>query len=500
MRAADWAVAAMYMAGVMALGLWLGRRQRGASDYFLGRHELPWWAILVSVVATETSALTVISIPGIGFSGDLTFLQLAFGYLIGRALVAWLLLPGYFTGRIHTAYQVLGTRWGEAARRTASAIFMVTRGLGDSVRLFATAIPVKVIAGWSYPVAVLALGIATLAYTWAGGLRAVVWVDVVQWVVYMLAGAAALMTAYTMLPIGLVAAAEADKLRVLDMHFSLSEPYAFATAVVGGSLLSAASHGTDHLIVQRLLATRSLRDARVALVGSGIVVIVQFALFLLVGALLWAAYPAGLAMRGDEVFPNFVVAHLRGGVAGLAVAGILAAAMSTVASSLNSLASAATHDFYAPLSRRDDDEHLLRVGRVFTLIWGAILVGGALLFRRREAPVVVVALSIASLTYGALLGAFVLARVRRVRETDAVTALIGGAVIMALVVFSQPIATMMGGPPMFTTLSRLAWPWYVPLGLALTVTIGMASSLVPSRADARKEAAAPNVRSVDGRT
>ena len=494
MRHVDWIVAAAYVAGVVAAGLWLGRRQTGASDYFLGRHRLPWWAILLSIVAAETSAITVISVPGIGYTGDLTFLQLAFGYLVGRIGVAWLLLPSYARGELQTAYQLLGSRWGAGARRASSAVFMVTRALADSVRLFATAIPLAVITGWSYPASIIALGAATLLYTYTGGLRSVVWMDVVQLGVYLLAGAAALAAALHLDPTSLAEAAQAGRLRVLDPRLSLTAPYALGTAVVGGAMLSAASHGTDQLIVQRLLATRSLRDARFALVGSGVVVIVQFALFLTVGAALRSAFPAGAALRGDEVFPRFIVAHLGGGLAGLAVAGLLAAAMSTHASALNSLASSVTHDYYAPITGRGgDDRHLLKVGRLVTLIWGVVLVLGALLFRQRDAPVVVVALSIASLTYGALLGAFALARIARVREQDVILAMVAGSALMAVVVFAGPLASLVGHPPALVTLSRLAWPWYVPLGTALAVLIGLASSLRPNapthgRTDARGQA------------
>jgi SSS family solute:Na+ symporter len=482
MRPLDWIVAATYLAAVVAAGTWLGRRQAGASDYFLGRHRLPWWAILLSIVAAETSAITVISVPGIGYASDLTFLQLAFGYLLGRIGVAWLLLPSYTKGQLQTAYQLLGTRWGPGARRASSAVFMVTRAMADSVRIFATAIPLAAITGWSYPASIIVLGAATLLYTYTGGLRSVVWMDVVQLAVYLLAGAAALAAALQLAPAGLAEAGRAGGLRVFDPRISLTAPYTLLTAVVGGAMLSAASHGTDQLIVQRLLATRSLRDARLALVGSGVVVILQFALFLTVGAALRAAFPAGAALRGDEVFPRFIVGHLGGGLAGLAVAGLLAAAMSTTASALNSLASSTTHDFYAPISgRTGDDRHLLRAGRMFTLLWGAVLVLGALLFRQRNAPVVVVALSIASLTYGALLGAFVLARFPRVRERDVVLALIAGSVLMAAVVFAGPLASVLGHPPALATLSRLAWPWYVPLGTVLAVGIGLASSLAPAR-------------------
>jgi solute:Na+ symporter, SSS family len=478
MQPIDWVVALAYMVGVVIMGAWLGRRQQGAADYFLGRHSIPWWAILVSIVATETSALTVISIPGVGFRGDLTFLQLAMGYLIGRLFVAWLLLPRYFAGTIDTAYQVLGHRWGPSVRRTSSALFMVTRALGDSVRLFATAIPLAVITGWSYPLSIIVLGAATVAYTYVGGLRAVVWVDVVQWFVYVGAGVAALWVALDLAPHALTAAAEQGKLRLFDFDASVTRPYTFVTAVVGGAFLSAASHGTDHLIVQRMLGTKGLRDARIALIGSGVVVLAQFALFLVAGAALWTAFPAGRGLAGDEVFPAFTISALGGGLAGIVVAGILAAAMSTVASSLNSLASATTHDYYASLTGRTDETHLLKMGRLFTIGWAVVLIGSALLFRQRDTPVVVVALSIASLTYGALLGTFLLARFRRVRERDAIIALVAGTVLMGVVVFAGPLAGALDAGGWLRSLGRLAWPWYVPLGTALTVTIGLVASLV----------------------
>ncbi len=488
MRVADWLVAAAYVLAVVVVGTWLGRTQAGVSDYFLGRRRMPWWAILLSIVAAETSAITVISVPGIGFAGDLTFLQLAFGYLVGRILIAWLLLPSYAAGEFQTAYQVLGRRWGPGARKTASAIFMVTRGMADSVRLFAAAIPLAIVTGWSYPASIVVLGVVTLVYSYVGGLRSVVWMDVAQLCVYLLAAVAALVVALQLAPGSLAAAASAGKLRVLDFGLSLTAPYTFLTAVAGGAMLSAASHGTDQLIVQRLLATRSLKDARLALVGSGVVVIAQFALFLAVGAVLWTAFPEGRAMRSDAVFPGFVVTHLGGGLAGLAVAGLLAAAMSTHASAVNSLASATTHDYYAPLTgKTGDDRHLLRAGRAFTLLWGLALMAGALLFRERNAPVVVVALSIASLTYGALLGAFVLARWRRVRERDAIVALVTSSVLMAVVVFAADLGRALGGPAALQGLGRLAWPWYVPLGTLLTVGIGLAASLIGARTDARAE-------------
>jgi len=476
LRPLDVAVIILYFAAVVATGLLLAGRQRDAADYFLGRRGLPWWAIMLSIVATETSALTIISVPGLAARGDLTFLQLSFGYLVGRIGVAALLLPGYFEGTQETAYQRLERRFGPVARRMAAGIFMLTRALGDSVRVFATAIPLAVITHWSLPAGVLAVGVVTIFYTWVGGLRAVVWVDVIQLVVYILGGIATLIVATGLTGgIGSLATAAAHgKLAVIDPAFSFSATYTLWGGLIGGALLAAASHGTDHLIVQRLLAARDLPDAQRALVGSGVFIIAQFALFLLVGTSLWLAGADRPEMRGDAIYPTFVVEHLPAGLAGLVVAAILAAAMSTVASSLNSLASASTHDFYAPLSGRRDPEHLLRVGRGMTLLWAVVLVGGAMLYPSRQTPVVVLALSIASLTYGGLLGTYLLGGFwPRARQVDVIVAIVVSVLFMTPIVLGAVI-------PRFPVrwLSELAWPWYVPLGTGVTVLVGMLSSAV----------------------
>ena len=270
MRPLDCIVMAACGPALLGIGVYFARRQRDATDYFLGKHDLPWWAVMLSIVATETSALTVISVPGIAARGDLTFLQLPFGYLLGRVGVALWLLPGYFTGRQETAYTRLGTRFGAPTRRLASGTFLAIRALGDSVRVFATAIPLAIVTHWSLATSVLVVICVTLAYTWGGGLKAVVWVDLLQLCIYLF-GAVATLWAASRLAGGfghaLARASALHKLRVVDFHLSLTEPYTLLGGLVGGAMLSAASHGTDHLIVQRLLATRSLRDARLALVG-----------------------------------------------------------------------------------------------------------------------------------------------------------------------------------------------------------------------------------------
>ncbi|HEY6224382.1 MAG TPA: hypothetical protein VIW26_11400, partial [Gemmatimonadales bacterium] len=309
MRPLDVAVIIVYFVAVIVAGLVFAGRQRDASDYFLGHRGLPWWALMLSIVATETSAVTVISIPGLAARGNLTFLQIAFGYLVGRIGVATLLLPGYFEGTQDTAYQRLERRFGGAARRTASGVFLFTRALADCVRIFATAIPLAIITHWNIAAGILAIGVVTLVYTWVGGLRAVVWVDVIQLGVYLLGGVATVVVA-THLAGGVGAfprAWEQGKLVLFDFRPSFTVLYTFWGGMAGGALLAAASHGTDHVIVQRLLAARGLKDAQRALVGSGVFIIAQFALFLLVGTCLWLAGADHPGMRSDAIYPTFVI-------------------------------------------------------------------------------------------------------------------------------------------------------------------------------------------------
>ena len=196
----DLVVIAGYLLMVTAWGAWLGRGQKGGTDYFLGNRELPWGAVMLSVVATETSTLTFLSIPGVAYLGTLTFLQLTIGYLVGRAVVSVLLLPAYYRGELTTAYALLETRFGVGVRRFTSGIFMVTRLLADSVRLFATAIPLALITGWPYPVSIAVIGALTLVYTYFGGIKAVVWVDALQMVLYLVGAVLAAMNSTTPAP------------------------------------------------------------------------------------------------------------------------------------------------------------------------------------------------------------------------------------------------------------------------------------------------------------
>ncbi len=482
----DLAVILAYFALTLGAGLWVSRSQSTAGDYFLGARNLPAWAILFSIVATETSAITVISVPGLGARGDFTFLQLTFGYLLGRFGVALWLLPGYFRGDQETAYQRIETRFGPTSRRLVSVVFLVTRLLGDGVRIFAGSIPLALLTGWSVPMAIVVMGGITLVYTLLGGLKAVVWSDVIQLAVYVTGGLAALGIAWHLAGgagEALAAAGAAGKLRILNPVFSFTQTYTLLGGIVGGALLSAASHGTDQLIVQRLLATRSLRDARIAVVGSGVAVILQFFLFLLIGSAIWAAGMAPEGMPADQIFSRFILDQLPTGLSGLMVAGILAAAMSTISSSINALASSVTHDLYASWTGTTDPGRLLRIGRGFSAAWGVLLIGAALFFdqlsRGGDTPVVVLALSIASITYGALLGTYVLAaRVARARGRDVVGSVLASVVVMLLVVFSASLSAL-PGMGWLAPVGQLAWPWYVPIGTALTLGTGLALSALP---------------------
>ena len=467
----DAIVLVAYLAGITAWGAWLGRGQKGGADYFLGGRSLPWGAVLLSVVATETSTLTFLSIPGVAYAGSLVFLQLTLGYVVGRVAVALVLLPAYYRGELSTAYALLEGRFGTATRRVASAIFMLTRLLADSVRLFATAIPLALITGWPYPASILVIAVLTVIYTYCGGIRAVVWVDSLQMGLYLLGAAIAIAVIQAQVPGGwsavLASAALAGKLQVLEFSWSLSEPYTFLAGLVGGAVFTMASHGTDQIIVQRLLTCRNLRDSQKALVGSGFAVAGQFLLFLLVGIGLWSFY-AGQTFGGtDEIFARFIIEELPAGVTGLLIACVFAAAMSSLSSSVNALASSTAYDYWAPLvGASDDEERILKAGKVFTLAWGALLALGATMFipLSRLTSAVEVALGVAAVVYGGLLGAFALGVF--VRGTSQLGVIAGIGLGIAANIAIQGL---------------VAWLWYVPIGAAITIIVGLSSQCALQR-------------------
>ena len=504
LNAFDFIVLVAYLIGVTVLGIWVGRRQRDAKDYFVADRAIPWWAVMFSIVASETSALTFISIPGLAYGGNLGFLQVAAGYLIGRIVLSFTLLPRYYQGNLVTAYALLEQRFGLATRRFTSIVFMVTRGMADAVRVFATAVPIALIIGpllppqAVMPVAVLVLGTLTVIYTFKGGMRAVVWTEIVQASVYIIGGISAMVVLGDLVTGGwdaITAAASAQdpsKLQIISWEKPLTTPHNMFAGLIGGAFLSMASHGADQLIVQRLLSSRSLKDARMALIGSGIAVIAQFALFLMLGIGLWAFYAGRQFPVPDAIFPTFIVDQMPHGLIGLLLAAVLAATMSTHSGAINSLAASSTHDIYLPLTgKKADDPNTLRVGRIFALIWGIVLTAGALLFpENSKTPVVVVALSIASFTYGGLLGGFFLAIFwRRAIQRDAILGMSVGIAAMTVIVFAkQIIAAFPGTASALGGIASIAWPWYVLIGTSITLFVGILSSLThgmpePKRAE-----------------
>jgi len=497
----DVAVLVAYLAGTTALGMYVGRRQKDAKDYFVADRAIPWWAVLFSVVATETSALTFISIPGLAYIGNLGFLQIAAGYILGRVVIATTLLPRYYRGNLVTAYALLEQRFGLATRRFTSVVFMVTRAMADAVRVFATAIPVALIIGPSVPrqyvmpVAILILGALTVLYTYRGGMKAVVWTELLQAGVYLLGGISAIVLIGRAIgggwPAILDSARASGKLQAIDLYTGVDRPHTLLAGLLGGAFLSMASHGADQLIVQRLLSSRSLRDAQRALIGSGIAVFVQFTLFLMIGVGLFVLYGGRQFPAPDAIFPTFIVERMPPGLTGLIVAAIVAATMSTHSGAINSLAAATTHDIYLPLTRRRaDSPETLRAGKLFALAWGVVLTGAALLFREQGTPAVVVALGIASFTYGALLGVFFLGNFwPRATQRDAITGMAVGIFAMAFVVFAKQIAAAYPGlGDALGPLARIAWPWYVLIGTSITLAVGALSSLThpaPAAVEAR---------------
>lgn len=504
----DYIVLVGYLIGVALLGIYAAGRQTSTNDYFMGGKDMPWWAVLLSVVATETSTLTFISIPAVSYGSDITFLQITFGYIIGRVVVSMIFLPAYHEGKLTTGYQYLANRFGGAMRNITSTTFMITRLLADGVRLFATAIPLAVIFRFGglftemsdlqvYLIAIAAIAGITIIYTFIGGIKAVVWMDVMQMTIYVGGAVLAVFILAFNIPDGITGAMSnamgEGKLRLIDFGDSIGQsiqsPYAFFTAVIGGAVFSLASHGTDHLIVQRLLTTSTLRDSQKALIGSGLVACAQFALFLFIGLLLYSFYegqtPEALGLSNmDEIFAMFIIEQLPVGISGLIVAALLAAAMSSLSSSLNSLASATTLDLYKPyFGQTNTASKDLWISRSITVFWGVIITGSAFMFAfiqtqaEGEQPAVVeLGLEIASYTYGGLLGAFLFGLfTTKPNLTDAAIGFFTGLIVMLYLVEGviQDFLPGSGIP--------VAWPLYTLIGSIVVIATGLLSYYIRTK-------------------
>ena len=464
----DYAIIALYLAGITLFGLRFRKKQNSLRDYFLAGRDIPWWAIALSIVAAETSTLTIISIPGLAYDTNLTFLQVVMGYVVGRIVISFLLLPHYFRGDLYTAYQLIERRFGSGLRTLTAGLFLMTRAAAEGVRVYAVSIVVSIALGTGEVASIAIITALTLVYTFEGGLAAVIWTDVVQTFIYVGGTFVGLVTIAHLVPGGWTAihdaASIAHKLQVFNFSASPWIPYTFWAGLIGGAFLTTASHGTDQLIVQRLLAARSEKQSVTALLASGVAVFFQFGLFLIVGIMLWAFYrtPSSVFGRADRIYPTFIVTHMPHGISGLLIAAILAAAMSNLSAALNSLSSSTMMDFYVRLRPASDEKRRIRLSRWATVAWALVLFGLALVALQQVGRVIEVGLQIASIAYGALLGVFLLGVLTKRANQP-------GAMVGMLFGFCIELYLWLG--------TRVPWTWWVVIGTSITFAIGYASSL-----------------------
>lgn len=463
----DYIIIIAYLAGIAVIGSLSGGKQRTVKDYFLGSKSIPWWAVCFSIVAAETSTLTFISIPGLAYLTNLNFLQVTFGYLLGRIIVAFVFLPAYAKGDLKTAYTFLEQRFGGSTRSFASIVFLFTRIAADGVRLFATAIPLKLMLNISYPEAIIIMAAVALVYTYIGGVKGIIWVDVIQMFVYIGGAIIAGIFLLHLIPGGwssvVNAASPGNKFSVLNFGFAkgfkdfFNQPYTLIGGLIGGAFLSMASHGTDQLVVQRLLAAKNLKESQKAVIGSGVIVIFQFALFLIIGVMLYAYYGT-MNVKSDTVFPKFIIEVLPPGIFGFIVAGLFAAALSTLAGSISSLSSSTMMDLFIPITKKEiSEDSKLKISRMISVVWAALLVCAALFFMNTSQAVVELALSIASFTYGGLLGTFLLGIFfKRANRKNALAGFASSIVIMIIVI----------------SIKLVAWTWFTLIGVTVTLIVG----------------------------
>src|SRR5437868_6196330 len=464
----DLAIIALYLVGITLFGLRFRKKQRTLRDYFLAGRDIPWWAIGLSIVAAETSTLTIVSIPGLGYVGNLTFLQVVMGYVVGRVIISCVLLPHYFRGDLYTAYELIERRFGGGLRSLTAGLFLLTRAAAEGVRVYAVSIVVSIALGTGQIASIAIISVLTLIYTFEGGLAAVIWTDVVQTIIYVGGTIVGLVTITHLVPGGWTAihyaATMAGKLQVFDFRPNFWTPYSFWAGVIGGTFLTTASHGTDQLIVQRLLAARGQKQSVTALLSSGVAILFQFGLFLIVGVMLWAFYrqPSITFGRPDRIYPTFIVTRMPHGISGLLIAAILAAAMSNLSAALNSLSSSTIVDFYVRLRPQSDERTKMRLSRLATLVWALILFGLAIIALHKVGRVVEVGLQIASVAYGALLGAFLLGTLTRNANQ-------AGAMVGMACGFSVELYLWLG--------TRVPWTWWVMIGTCVTFSVGWISSM-----------------------
>jgi len=473
MRFVDLAIIALYLIGITLFGAHFRRGQHTLKDYFLGGRTAPWWAISLSIVSAETSTLTIIGTPALAYGSNLGFLQIVIGYLLARIVISVLFLPQYFRGEMFTAYELIRRRFGERLRTLTAGTFLIIRSLAEGVRVFAISIVVSVILGTGEIASITLIVALTLFYTFEGGMTAVIWTDVIQMCLYVLGAALSFVVILHQIPGGwghvVQVAGPLGKLNIFDFQIALNSqffatPYTFWAGVAGGCFLTTASHGTDQLMVQRLLSARTQAESRTALLASWIVILVQFTLFLLIGVMLYVFYTEQRLpspQPPDRLYPQFIWQYLPVGVAGIIMAAILAAAMANISAALNSLASTTIVDFYQPRFSKDETRYVW-LSRVATVGWGLVLLGIGIL-ARKWGSVLETGLAIASIPFGALLGVFLLGTLtKRVTENQAIVGMLAGLAVMTYVRFE----------------TKIAFTWYVLIGTCVTFSVAYAGTML----------------------
>ena len=474
---ADYLVLAGYFSALGLIGWRASRREKGTEDYFLGGRQMPWWAVTFSILATEVSAVTFIGAPGESYGKNYAYLQFAFGSLLGRLLIAWLFLPAFYRGRVTSIYEYLGQRFGNHSRLTAASFFFVTRLLASGVRLLVVSLALSVVSGFPLLPIITVVALFALAYTLLGGIKAVIWTDVLQFGVFMGGALAAVFFLLNAVPggwTGLCSRVDPAKLRVFDFSFSLTSSTIFWVALVNGCIQTFAALGTDQDLTQRMLTCRRLEEGQRALVFTGILDFPVVLVYLLLGTCLFYFYqtvgaplPPDVAADPDKVFPHFIVTVLPAGVRGLLIASIFAAAMSSLDSAINALASSAVMDIYRPFVRPGASEsHYLKVSRVFVGAFCLLLVTAAVLLNQLEGGKLWLGFKVTGFTYGGLLGVFLLGVASRGgRDRSNLWAMVSSTAFLVFLAAADE-------GNWFGQRELLAWPWYIAVGTAWTFGFG----------------------------
>ena len=499
----DWIVILLYLLGIIGLGVWFGKDQHNTRDYFLGSKNIPWWGIGMSIVAAETSALTIIGVPGLAYGSNIAFIQMIIGYVIARIILAIVLVPHYFKGEIYSPYQLFANTFGPSARQTAGGFFLLSETLAAGVRVYVASIPVQLMLGnrvlgfgTGDPIlgAILLFVVLSLLYTYIGGVKAVIWTDAVQFGLFLLGGMYALFYIPTLVEGGASAvfskAAAAGKLHWLNVlpppgvswtRFLLGPPFNLWMGIIGGTVMVMSSHGAEQLIVQRVLACKTVSEGRKALALSAVVILPLFLIFLLVGVMLWVFYqghpfqiplpepkPGSGIKQNDFVFPIFMMTEVPHVLRGFLIVAILSAAMSSVSSALTSLASVSTMDFVAHLMPKKSESFFLRFSKASTVVWAGVLI--LIAYLSRGVPFVLnAAFSLRGLTSGALLGGLALAVFwKKGRAVSVITGMMTSLVFMTAIQLLPTLKATTGWWNR-TIGTEIFWPWYTLIGVVITL-------------------------------